>query len=302
MPNADDVKRMTQPRPVPGKGVNPYAYARNNPLMYVDPDGRDPIRAQPKANDAALVSSLDFGLQYHYQDKDKQSPPLPPSPDVDLPQSTSAADIVRETLIFALKPTLPSTTPDTKEVDMARLRKHIEQYEGRRAKAYDDGTGRTTVGVGHNLMEKAITLRELALISGLSATDYDCLLNGSKELTDQQINQLLELDISISISDVRKLASNYDDLPAKAKEVLIDMHFNMGSNSLRGFSKMIAALQRQDFETAAKELFDSNNYGRSPLAGLRRRAADNRDILKSLAPDFSLNFRGSAGMLGLPRL
>ena len=42
--------------------------------------------------------------------------------------------------------------------------------------------------------------------------------------------------------------------------VLVDMSFNLGKPKLMKFKKMIEALQRYDFETAADEMIDSAWY------------------------------------------
>jgi len=228
-----------------------YLYAKDNPLGYVDANGLDPVSCSCGQSEQS-GSSLDFSLDF------------------------------RDTENIPGIPKLDTANANTR-VDMDRLRKKIEAAEGRKAYAYDDPKGIRTIGIGHNLDEKSRTLDELNNISGLSQDDYCELYNGEKGLTNAQIDELFTLDLQPIEQELRGWLSNYDSLPGEAKEVLIGMHFNMGLNKLRGFKNMKKALEAKDFKTAADELFDSSGYGRSEYAGVRRRAAENRDTLRSLA-------------------
>jgi lysozyme len=50
---------------------------------------------------------------------------------------------------------------------------------------------------------------------------------------------------------------------------LINMRFQMGPGGFRGFRKMVAALRRFDFKTAADEAMDSNWYKQTPSRAMR---------------------------------
>ena len=70
---------------------------------------------------------------------------------------------------------------------------------------------------------------------------------------------LLANDISECIKDLKTFTwfDQLDDIRAK---VVVDMRFNLGAAGFRKFRKMIAALERDDYDTAADEMVDSAWY------------------------------------------
>lgn len=111
------------------------------------------------------------------------------------------------------------------------LREQLLLHEGLRLKPYRDTVGKWTIGIGRNLSDKGLTKVE-ALI-------------------------LLDNDIFEAQRDLEKYlpwASTLDDARYR---VLVDMTFNMGIHGLLGFKRMLAALERGDYETAAAEMESS---------------------------------------------
>jgi lysozyme len=49
----------------------------------------------------------------------------------------------------------------------------------------------------------------------------------------------------------------FNDMDEVRQRVLIDMAYNLGIAGLKKFRRMLAALERRDYEEAAKELLDS---------------------------------------------
>ena len=104
-------------------------------------------------------------------------------------------------------------------------------HEGLRLRAYQDSEGVWTIGYGRNLQVMEITPRQ--------ATEF-------------------------LIEDARKataLAQSFpcwDKLDTRARQnVFIEMVFNLGPARLGEFKKFIAAIMRQDWPAAAKEMLDS---------------------------------------------
>jgi lysozyme len=119
-------------------------------------------------------------------------------------------------------------------MDQYKLIRTLEKDECRfgvaELKPYRDSKGILTIGVGHNL-EEGIT-KDAA---------YFILQNDLDSVT-------ADLDANLpwwrALGDVRQ-------------RVIANMCFNMGIARLKGFTKMLAAIQRGDFETAADEMLDS---------------------------------------------
>jgi len=106
-----------------------------------------------------------------------------------------------------------------------------ESFEGLKLKPYMCPAGKLTIGYGHNLDDNGIT-QEVAEI--LLKTD---LAHARMEVT-------AKLPFIGKLSEARQF-------------VLVDMCFNMGISRLMTFKKMLAALERGDYKTAAKEMLDS---------------------------------------------
>lgn len=136
--------------------------------------------------------------------------------------------------------------------DREQLVALVEFHEGRRAKAYVDTTGNTSVGVGRNLTGKG--------------------------LSDAEIDVLRDNDLDECIRDLTTFPW-FVALDAPRQRALTDARFNLGPGGFRLFGKMIHALAVGDLEMAATELMNStaakqnmNRYNR--LARMLRSGFD----------------------------
>lgn len=111
------------------------------------------------------------------------------------------------------------------------LREQLYRDEGVRLKPYHDQVGKLTIGVGRNLDDV-----------GISMTEADLLLDN--DITRASAAVLARIPFAGTLSEIR-LA------------VLINMSFNCGIAGLLGFKKFLAAVEAQDWATAAKEMLDS---------------------------------------------
>lgn len=128
---------------------------------------------------------------------------------------------------------------------MIKLKSIEEQlilHEGLRLKPYRCKAGKLTIGVGRNLEDKG--------------------------LTEQEALFLLRNDIDKAVTDLEK-HSWYIKLDPIRQKVLIDMAVNLGTNGLLQFERMIAALEKGDYENAAKEMQDSKWYRQVKSRGVR---------------------------------
>ncbi len=107
--------------------------------------------------------------------------------------------------------------------------------EGLRLKPYRDSVGKLTIGYGRNLDDV-----------GISEIESDILLDH---------------DIRRAIADLDRSLPWWRGLPPPWQRGLANMAFNLGLPRLRGFKKMLAALEAGDGERAATEALDSKWAG-----------------------------------------
>lgn len=114
---------------------------------------------------------------------------------------------------------------------MQKLRDLLVLHEGMRLKPYQCTAGKLTIGVGRNLEDMGIS--------------------------EPEARVLLQNDIDRTVEELTVAFDFYSKLTPVRKAVLIDMAFNLGLTRLMKFRKMIAALELEDYDTAAEEMLDS---------------------------------------------
>ena len=125
----------------------------------------------------------------------------------------------------------------------------IRRYEGFSKLPYKCPTGHLTIGYGHNL-ENGISAKVALFI--------------------------LQEDLAHAERAVKDAFPWWWKLDDARQFVLVDMAFNMGLAGLKGFKKMLAAIESGDFDKAAEEMLDSK-YGRQVV----HRARLNAEIMKT---------------------
>lgn len=106
----------------------------------------------------------------------------------------------------------------------------IKRHEGLKLHPYKCTEGKTTIGYGRNLDDNGISQSEAE----------EMLLTDMCEVEESLFNH----GLLTGLNDARKA-------------VLINMGYQLGINGLLKFKKMIAALDRKEWELAAKEMLDS---------------------------------------------
>lgn len=156
---------------------------------------------------------------------------------------------------------------------LARLRKKLEEYEGKINHMYIDSEGYVTIGVGH-LITNATSAQNLTLYTtkGKKATkpeiklDFDTvnkqiknkLASYYKQFTkltmkDVDIEKQLDKHIVSFEKELKRVYSGFSALPEDVKLALFDMIFNLGQRNLKAYKNMNAAIAKSDWLTAAKE-------------------------------------------------
>lgn len=115
--------------------------------------------------------------------------------------------------------------------DRDALRQQLIAHEGLTLTPYVDSVGKITIGVGRNLSDKGIT--------------------------EAEARQFLDADINNAILDCTVFPW-FPDLDPVRQRAVVDLCFNMGLPRLKGFTKMLAAIGRQEWGVAARELLDSH--------------------------------------------
>lgn len=137
-------------------------------------------------------------------------------------------------------------------MDMERIKTTLIRHEGLELKPYRCTSDKLTIGVGRNLDDRGIT--------------------------HTTAMQMLDEDIELSIEDLRRNLSWFDEMPEPVQEALINLTFNMGIVRLMQFRKTIAFLRDREWDKAATEMLDSRY-----ATQVGRRADEVADMIRSAA-------------------
>ncbi len=114
------------------------------------------------------------------------------------------------------------------------LRDDLLRDEGLRLKVYHDPSGFLTIGIGRNL--DAV---------GISRDEANVLLNN---------------DIFTAAKALDNLCPWWRVMSDSRQNALVNMCFNMGPQKLMGFRLFLAALEKNDYKEAVKQMIASDWY------------------------------------------
>ncbi len=122
---------------------------------------------------------------------------------------------------------------------MENLIEMLKRHEGEvvtngRHLIYKCSAGHWTIGIGRNVD-----------------------LNGGLGLSDDEVDYLLENDITRVIKELSSEYPWFNDLDDVRKDAMIDISFNLGATRFRGFKNALSAMESADYTLAAKEFLDS---------------------------------------------
>lgn len=131
----------------------------------------------------------------------------------------------------------------------------LKADEGTRSKAYMiDGV--LHIGIGFNL-ERG-DAREQLILAGVSSKDIDAILKkGGASISDEVIDNLFQNTLQAAEKDMKSLYPNHEKMPQDVKDVLVNMSFQLGKKSLRGFTDMNKAIAKGDWKNMQVEMKDS---------------------------------------------
>lgn len=168
----------------------------------------------------------------------------------------------------------------------------VSLNEGKEESAYDDKQGKA-IAIGFNLEEK-VNRDYLFKKHGLT---YDDLVNKGVKLSEDQIRDLYNFNMSNAYEDAKIFDPKLDSRPHHVRVAILDLAFNLGRLKLLGgidadgkkvvgFDNMRAALANDDYEKAAAEMEDSNWFGQVKTRGPRMvNIMKSQDSLTNLLKD-----------------
>lgn len=126
-------------------------------------------------------------------------------------------------------------------MDVEKLKAELRRDEGFVPHVYEDSEGFATIGIGRMVDKRR---------------------GGGVTLDEAQY--LLENDIGKALKAAREAFPWFDDLSDNRQRAITNMVFQMGIGRLRGFRKMLAAIEDGNFDLAAAEAKDSKWYRQTP--------------------------------------
>lgn len=122
------------------------------------------------------------------------------------------------------------------------LKVRIKLHEGFRDTVYEDSLGKATIGYGH-------------------LVTYKDKFEPEKKYSKEMLDELFEGDFQNAVDNADYLIkSNELEINSIAREILIEMVFQLGIGNVSKFKNMIKALQEKDYVTAGDEMIQSRWY------------------------------------------
>ena len=202
-------------------------------------DAEAAVRQQPQQVEQYLASMPQNILDQAAQ----QSLSLSQKPQVQEPQPQEQIDQEQ-----------PPQPQNNGLVSSENIRSQIEAHEGREPSAYLDSRGFATIGVGFNLKRPDAR----TLISQIGA-DYNSIMSGRQSLTDEQIDQLLDITLEEAIQIASQYIPDLESHPYQVQSVIIDMSFNLGPK-INNFKTLQQAVLARDYQRAAERMTKTRWY------------------------------------------
>jgi len=122
-------------------------------------------------------------------------------------------------------------------MDYQAVKDRIKKHEGFRNTVYSDSLGKATIGYGHLLTED---------------DDFEEGIQYDKSL----LENLFDKDFNRSAYNAEQLLEGID-ICDTAREIIVEMVFQLGIGGVSKFKKMFEALRKKDYNEAAEQMLDS---------------------------------------------
>jgi GH24 family phage-related lysozyme (muramidase) len=155
-------------------------------------------------------------------------------------------------LTLAILPTKTATSSYNVlpyDMDKQKFTKQIKKHEGVKTKVYTDNPGHRTIGIGFNL-ERDDAEQRLRKVGA----NYQDVLHGRYELSNSQMQMLVEMEVDELEVSARRIVGNYDELDDVRQRVVVDMIFNLGAYGFSRFKSTIKHIEHGEFIEASKNM------------------------------------------------
>jgi GH24 family phage-related lysozyme (muramidase) len=122
-------------------------------------------------------------------------------------------------------------------MDYQAVKDRIKKHEGFRNTVYLDSLGKATIGYGHLLTED---------------DDFEEGIQYDKSL----LEVLFDKDFNRSAYNAEQLLEGIDICDI-AREIIVEMVFQLGIGGVSKFKKMFEALRKKDYNEVAEQMLDS---------------------------------------------
>ena len=143
-------------------------------------------------------------------------------------------------------------------MDYQAVKDRIKKHEGFRNTVYLDSLGKATIGYGHLLTED---------------DDFEEGIQYDKSL----LENLFDKDFNRSAYNAEQLLEGID-ICDTAREIIVEMVFQLGIGGVSKFKKMFEALRKKDYNEAAEQMLDSHWRVQTP-----KRCEELSDLMRSCA-------------------
>ncbi|WP_270830814.1 glycoside hydrolase family protein [Aeromonas sp. QDB03] len=136
--------------------------------------------------------------------------------------------------------------------------KTIEQClildEGKKNNLYFDHLGYPTIGIGH-----LIAREKLSKAQAIQRLDQLMKRSTGGVISDIEVSELFKQDLSVVMNSIKKQAffPIYLKLDQSRQTAIQNMVFNLGAKGVQGFPSMWRALDKGNYEEAARHALDS---------------------------------------------
>jgi lysozyme len=129
-----------------------------------------------------------------------------------------------------------------------QLREELMADEGCVYAVYLDHLGLKTVGIGH--------------LCRPSEPEYD--MASGDPISEDRVLELFDRDMAWTLKDCHRLLPEFSDLPEEVRLIVANMMFNLGANRLGMFKRLLEAVGKKDWASAADEMVDSKWHRQVP--------------------------------------
>ena len=129
-----------------------------------------------------------------------------------------------------------------------QLREELVADEGCIYAVYLDHLGLKTVGIGH--------------LCRPSEPEHS--MEVGAPVSEDRVLELFDRDMAWTLKDCHRLLPEFSDLPEEVRLIVANMMFNLGANRLGMFKRLLEAVGKKDWASAADEMVDSKWHRQVP--------------------------------------